>query len=290
MTLSTERYLLRTPFERDVFAYWDGKRTDILNLDLGEADGFYHHHFAVGDFDRSVLDARPEHRQAAIAAELHRMETEQVTVILQALGDVPDTARVLDAGSGRGGTSFLIHQAFGCRVDGANISSYQNAFARNLAAERGLADQVQFHDRNMADTGFPDASFDCVISNETTMYVDVHEVFAEFSRLLNPGGRYVLLTWCVNDAVPAGTEAAAIDVHYHCITHRRSTYIAALLTAGFVPYQVDDLTAAAIPYWELRSQSELATGIEGPYLKAYRSDRVNYMRIAARKAHPGGGQ
>ncbi|MEV1084053.1 class I SAM-dependent methyltransferase [Streptomyces sp. NPDC050211] len=276
--------LHRNAFEREVFAYYHTKRDDALNLDLGHVDGFYHHHFAVGDFDRSILALDGYARERAIGAEIHRMETRQVDTIIQALGNVSPQARLLDAGSGRGGTAFLLHHAFRCQIDGVNFSSYQNQFARAQADKHGCADRVHFHDRNMIGTGFPDAHFDYVVTNETTMYADLDEAFAEFSRLLKPGGRYVLLSWCRNDALaPHSDEATAIDAHYRQ-THRRDEYLRALLQAGLIPYQVDDLTCRATPYWELRSQSALATGVEASYLNGYRSDRVNYIRIAARKS------
>ncbi|RKT54454.1 class I SAM-dependent methyltransferase [Saccharothrix australiensis] len=275
---------MRNPLEEAAFAYYDNKRTDFINLGLGSIDGFYHHHFAVGDFDRRVLELPDDEREQAINAEMHRMETRQVDILVEALGGVAPEARILDAGSGRGGTAFLLHRAFGCRVDGVNISSYQNGFAREQAERRGCADRVRFHDRSMVSTEFPDASFDYVVTNETTMYVELNTTFAEFARILKPGGRYVLTTWCNNDAIaPRPPEAEAIDQHYHCHTHRRVAYLRALVDAGLIPYQVDDLTKAAIPYWELRSHSRLATGIEQVYLSGYLSDRVNYIRIASRK-------
>ncbi|EMD23683.1 methyltransferase domain-containing protein [Amycolatopsis azurea] len=276
---------VRTALEKRAFDYYDNKRNDALNLDLGTTDGYYHHHFAVGDFDRAVLDLDGEDREQAINTEMHRMETRQVDILIEALGTVPATARILDGGSGRGGTALLLHKAFGCRVEGLNISTYQNSFARQQAEVHGCADSVQFHDRSMVSTGFPDASFDYVVTNETTMYVDVHETFAEFARILKPGGRYIMTTWCNNDIVdPNPPEAGAIDEHYQCHTHRRTTYLRALLDKNLIPYQVDDLTQPAIPYWELRSHSKLATGIEKPYLDGYRNDRVNYIRIASRRA------
>lgn len=284
--MTTDRVLtLRTDLDKAAFDYYDNKRDDPINLELGATDGYYHHHFAVGDFDPAVLALAGDEREQAINTELHRMETRQVDILVEALGAVPATARVLDGGSGRGGTALLLHKAFGCRVDGVNISTYQNTFARRQAEEHGCADRVRFHERNMASTGFPDASFDCVVTNETTMYVDPHETFAEFARILKPGGRYVLVTWCDNDAiVQHPPETAAIDEHYRCHTHSRTSYLSALLDAGLIPYQVDDLTRPAIPYWELRAQSRLATGIEKPYLDGYRTDRVNYIRIVSRRA------
>ncbi|MFJ4004438.1 SAM-dependent methyltransferase [Streptomyces sp. NPDC090023] len=282
----TNHPLARNAREIAGFAYYQEKVTDVLNVELGHGDGYWHHHFAVGDFDRGVLKLTGPEREAAIRQEIHRMETRQVDTLIDLLAPLGPTARVLDAGSGRGGSAFLIHRALGCRIDAVNFVAHQNQFARAQAERRGCAAQVVFHDRSMTATGLPSASFDAVYTNETTMFVYLEEAFAEFARLLKPGARYVLTTWCVNDAADGDADAAVIDGHYACHTHRRSAYLRALLDAGLVPYQVDDLTGPAIPYWELRRESELATGIETTYLSAYRGDRINYMRIGARKAHP----
>jgi geranyl diphosphate 2-C-methyltransferase len=48
-----------------------------------------------------------------------------------------------------------------------------------------------------------------------------------------------------------------------------------------VPINVVDLTAATIPYWELREKSSVATGVEDPFLTAYREGSFHYLLIAA---------
>ncbi|MEW2546241.1 methyltransferase domain-containing protein [Streptomyces sp. NPDC047002] len=278
---------VRNDYEHRLNSHWEAKQADDINLLLGEMDGLYHHHYAVGDFDRTVLTAPPERRQQLILREMHRMESEQVALILDSLGEPPAGARLLDAGSGRGGTSFMVHDRFGCSVDGVNFCEHHLAFSRELATRRGCADRVRFHYANMAATPFADESFQYVVTNETTMYVDLFETFAEFARILAPGGRYVLVTWCENDAATAaGTspEVKTIDSHYVCRIHPRSTYFRALAASGLVPSAVHDLTTEAIPYWELRRHCDLSTGVETPFLDGYRGNRLNYLVIVAEKA------
>ncbi|WP_308208067.1 hypothetical protein [Actinomadura madurae] len=48
-----------------------------------------------------------------------------------------------------------------------------------------------------------------------------------------------------------------------------------------MPAAVVDLTADTIPYWELRRQSSVATGIEDAFLDAYRDGSFQYLLIAA---------
>jgi geranyl diphosphate 2-C-methyltransferase len=133
---------------------------------------------------------------------------------------VPTTARLLDAGSGRGGTSLMAHERFGCRVDGVTISEYQVDFANHQAAVRGMADAVRFHFRHMLDTGFEVGSMRGIWTNETTMYVDLFELYAEFARLLEYGGRYVCITGCYND-VTGGRSKAVPRRQLPLPAHRR---------------------------------------------------------------------
>ncbi|WP_306359604.1 geranyl diphosphate 2-C-methyltransferase [Nocardia sp. CC227C] len=277
--------VLRTDFQRSVAAYWNNNpNDDRVNTKLGEVDGLYHHHYGVGEPDWSVIEGPEETRQERLVRELHRLETAQADLLLDHLGDVRPGDRLMDGGSGRGGTSFMANQRFGCTVDGVTISEYQAGFANDQARERGVADKVRFHFANMLHTGFEAGSMRGIWTNETTMYVDLFELFAEFARLLEPGGRYVVITGCSND-VTGGRSASVswIDAHYGCNIHPRSEYFKALAANNLVPIAVTDLTPATIPYWDLRTHSELATGVEKPFLTAYRDGSFQYLLIAADK-------
>ncbi|GIG71144.1 geranyl diphosphate 2-C-methyltransferase [Phytomonospora endophytica] len=281
MTTTTAN-VLRSAYQESVAAYWNNNRQDSVNLLLGDVDGIYHHHYGVGDYDPSVLDGPAGTRDDRVIAELHRLETAQADVLLDHLGDVRPTDRLLDAGSGRGGGSVMANMRFGCEVDGVSISEYQVEFANEQARKRGVSDQVRFHFRNMLDTGFDGASRKAIWNNESTMYVDLFELFAEHSRQLRFGGRYVTITGCYNDVTGGRSKAVSrIDEHYTCNIHPRSAYFKAMAANRLVPMHVIDLTSATIPYWELRAKSPVATGIEESFLTAYREGSFHYLLIAA---------
>jgi geranyl diphosphate 2-C-methyltransferase len=282
--------VLRSDYQRSVAAYWDStaptgergaNKHDDVNWLLGDIDGLYHHHYGLGDYDASVLEGPEESRDDRILAELHRLETAQAHYLIDHLGDIRPEDRIMDGGSGRGSTSFMANNRFGCQVDGVSISQYQVDFANDQAAKRGVADQVRFHFRNMLDTGFETGSRSAIWTNETTMYVDVFELYAEFSRLLKVGGRYVNITGCSNDLMGRSKAVAAIDEHYTCQIHPQSEYFRALAENGLVPIQVTDLTPMTIPYWELRTSSSPATGVEIPFLESYREGSFRYLLIVA---------
>jgi geranyl diphosphate 2-C-methyltransferase len=273
--------VLRTDYQKSVAAYWNAEK-DPVNIRLGEVDGLYHHHYGLGEYDPSVLAGPAETRDQRIIEELHRLETAQAEVLLDHLGDIGPDDRLLDAGSGRGGSSFMANARFGCHVDGVSISEQQVAFASDQASRRGVADKVRFHFRNMLDTRLETGSRRAIWTNETTMYVDLFDLFAEFSRLLEYGGRYVCVTGCSNDVTGMRSKAVSrIDEHYTCNIHPRSEYFKALAANDLVPIQVVDLTPDTIPYWELRAKSSVATGIEDPFLTAYKEGSFHYLLIAA---------
>jgi geranyl diphosphate 2-C-methyltransferase len=273
--------VLRNEYQKSVADYWN-KEQDPVNLRLGDVDGLYHHHYGIGEVDWSVLEGPDESRDERIIAEMHRLETAQAEVLLDHLGDIGPGDRLLDAGCGRGGSSIMANARFGCAVDGISISEKQVAFANEQAARRGVADRVRYHFRNMLDTGFETAAYRGIWNNESTMYVDLFDLFAEHARQLEFGGRYVTITGCYNDVTGGRSKAVAqIDQHYTCNIHPRSAYFRAMTANNLVPISVVDLTAQTIPYWELRAQSSVATGVEDPFLTAYREGSFHYLLIAA---------
>lgn len=283
----TSQSLPLTDYQRGIARYWDATAdlaADAVNTRLGEVDGLYHHHYGIGEVDPAVL-ANPT--EEAIVPELHRLETAQAHLLLDQL---PTTQgfpyRLADFGCGRGGTSFLAHERFAADVDGVSISEYQVEFAARQARERGVDGRVRFYLRNMLDTGFKSGCYDGVWTNETTMYVDLEELFAEVFRLLRWGGRYVCITGCIDDSFGSGVAPAVqrINDRYDCSVHRRGAYFAALAKIGLVPVVVEDLTSRTIPYWELRARWSQATGVEADFLEAYREGSFQYLLIVAERA------
>ncbi|MGP3962046.1 geranyl diphosphate 2-C-methyltransferase [Nonomuraea sp. 3N208] len=277
----TANPVLESLYQHAVADYWNAERNPV-NLRLGEVDGFYHHHYGIGDVDWSVLEGPAETKEKRIVTELHRLEMVQAETLVARLGPLRSEDRVMDAGSGRGGSSFLANLRYGCHVEGVSISESQVAFANEQARRRGVADKVRFHFRNMLDTGFETGSFQATWNNESTMYVELALLFAEHARLLRRGGRYVCITGCYNDAYGLPSRAISqINAHYICDIHSRSTYFREMVANRLVPISVLDLTAATIPYWELRAKTHLATGIEQSFLDAYKNGSFQYLLIAA---------
>jgi len=115
-------------------------------------------------------------------------------------------ATVLDVGCGIGGTSRYLAKRFpDAQVTGITISPEQQRRATELAGERGIAN-AKFELVDALKMTYPDNSFDFVWACESGEHMpDKEKYVQEMTRVLKPGGRIVIATWCQRD-LPAGEE------------------------------------------------------------------------------------
>ena len=114
------------------------------------------------------------------------------------------------------------------------------------------------------------------------MYVDLHDLFAEHSRFLKPGGRYVTITGCWNPRYGQPSKwVSQINAHFECNIHSRREYLRAMADNRLVPAHHRRPHRRTLPYWELRATSSLVTGIEEAFIDSYRDGSFQYVLIAA---------
>ncbi|MEU8617599.1 geranyl diphosphate 2-C-methyltransferase [Streptomyces sp. NPDC048623] len=270
------------PYQGDIARYWNAEARPV-NLRLGDVDGLYHHHYGIGEIDHASLGTPEDSEyEKKLIAELHRLESAQAEVLLDHLGPITAADTLVDAGCGRGGSSVMAHQRFGCRVEGVTLSSTQAEFGNKRARELGIDSHVHAQVCNMLDTPFEKGSIAASWNNESSMYVDLDDLMAEHSRLLRVGGRYVTITGCWNPKYGQPSKwVSQINAHFECNIHSRREYLRAMADNRLVPNAVIDLTAATLPYWELRATSSLVTGIEEAFIESYKDGSFQYLLIAA---------
>lgn len=105
--------------------------------------------------------------------------------------------KVLDVGCGIGGTSRYIAKKFPkATVTGITISPEQQRRATALAAERGVSN-AKFEVCDALDMTYEDNTFDLVWACESGEHMpDKVKYVEEMARVLKPGGRIVIATWC----------------------------------------------------------------------------------------------
>lgn len=116
-----------------------------------------------------------------------------LTERMAALAGIQAGQRVLDAGSGIGGSSRFLADRFGCEVDAIDLSDAYVQTSKDLDALVGLAGKISHRAGSVTALPYDDARFEVVWSQNVTMNVaDKGAMFSEAFRVLKPGGMYVL--------------------------------------------------------------------------------------------------
>jgi arsenite methyltransferase len=128
---------------------------------------------------------------------------------------------VLDVASGKGTSSFLLAETFGCRVVGIDLSEENVSQARDEASNSKVEPLVSFQLADAERLPFDDASFDAILCEcAFCTFPDKRAAAQEFGRVLKPEGSVGisdltrssaplpeldgLLAWiaCIGDAQP----------------------------------------------------------------------------------------
>lgn len=111
------------------------------------------------------------------------------TLELAKAAGLDSTKRVLDVGSGVGGTSRCLAREFECRVTGIDLTDEYCRAAAMLTSKSGLNDLVDFRQGDATNMPFQDHSFDVVWTEHVAMNIpDKRGLYREMYRVLKPGG------------------------------------------------------------------------------------------------------
>lgn len=166
------------------------------------------HHYAPGALMKKISEAlaeagadprAPKPDDLKAVDEFHTGGLEATEALLEPLG-VSKSMRVLDLGSGIGGTARFIALRYGAQVTGIDLTPEFVETASTLSARVGLSDATQFHVGSVLDLPLEDRSFDLVTMIHVGMNIsDKRRLFAEAYRVLQPGGRFALFDIMLRD-------------------------------------------------------------------------------------------
>jgi ubiquinone/menaquinone biosynthesis C-methylase UbiE len=98
--------------------------------------------------------------------------------------------RVLDAGTGIGGTARYVAQKYGSKVTAIDLTPEYVVAAQWLNELVGLSGLIEVREADVTSLPFADESFDVVVSQHVQMNIaDKARLYAEAFRVLAPGGR-----------------------------------------------------------------------------------------------------
>lgn len=120
---------------------------------------------------------------------------------LAGLAGITPADRVLDAGTGIGGTARFLAAAYRCQVTAVDLTQEYVETAAWLNQLTGLDEMITVRQADVTRLPFADAAFDVVTSQHVQMNVaDKARLYAEARRVLATGGR--LAVWDVTAGEP----------------------------------------------------------------------------------------
>lgn len=158
-------------------------------------------HYTHGALEEQILDALvtigidPDHLQADQLAPVDEFHIggRAATVALVDQMDLRPGLRVLDIGSGLGGTARFLAQRDRVTVTGIDLTEEYVQVARSLTRRTGLTGQVTFQQGSATALPFDDHSFDRVCMLHVGMNIAAKEtLFAEVRRVLTEDGTFGL--------------------------------------------------------------------------------------------------
>lgn len=137
---------------------------------------------AGADIERLSLEA------LAPIDEFH-IRGRAATLELARAAELRPSDRVLDIGSGIGGTSRCLAKEFGCRVTGVDLTDEYCQVAAMLTEKVGLDERVDYRQGDATNLPFDDNEFDVVWTEHVAMNIpDKRRLYSEMHRVLRPGG------------------------------------------------------------------------------------------------------
>jgi cyclopropane fatty-acyl-phospholipid synthase-like methyltransferase len=159
--------------------------------------------------------------------------------------------RVLDAGCGVGGSSLWLAANRNCRVTGISLNKNQVNKANSYAHETGIADRVQFEQKDYCATGYAAESFDVVWAIESVCYAnDKSDFIREAFRLLKKGGRLIVTDFFKAENLQGKAAADVQKMANGWAVNEFATaekFTEQLSAAGFQHIEINNASKAILP-------------------------------------------
>ncbi len=172
---------------------------------------------------------------------------------------VETAENILDVGCGIGGSSLYLAEKFHAQATGITLSPIQAARATERAQAANLSQRSQFLVADAQAMPFADDSFDLVWSLESGEHMpDKTKFLQECYRVLKPGGKLIMVTWCHR---PTDMSPLTADEHKHLQEIYRVyclPYVISLPEYAEIARQLPlqnirtaDWSTAVAPFWDV---------------------------------------
>ena len=220
--------------------------------------GEHMHHGYYGPDGRAQVDSPREAQRLLIDRLLEWSGVEQ-----------PES--ILDVGCGIGGSSLELADRYRAAVIGITLSPVQRERASERARAAGASERVGFAVADAMEMPFEANRFDLVWSLESGEHMpDKQRFLQECLRVLRPGGRLVIATWCHRDDEPPAPPLNAAerrdlqriyDLYHLPGTISLPAYERIAAALDFSQIRVADWSEAVAPFWADVLQSALQSRV-----------------------------
>ncbi|MBV8554862.1 MAG: class I SAM-dependent methyltransferase [Planctomycetaceae bacterium] len=155
------------------------------------------HYDDLDRFYREVWGEHVHHGLWSSGRETPEEATRRLIAVVAEQAALRPGDTVCDVGCGYGGTARVLAGEYGARVTALTVSRAQHAHAVSLDP---AAANPTYLLRDWLENGLASESFDAVIAIESSEHMaDLAAFFAEASRVLKPGGRFVVCAWLTRE-------------------------------------------------------------------------------------------
>jgi len=153
-------------------------------------------------------------------------------------------SRVLDIGSGYGGSARFLVKQYGCQVGCLNLSEVQNQRNRELNRKEGISLSINVVDGSFEEIPMPDHSVDVVWSQDAILHSGNREkVFQEVHRVLDKGGQFIFTDPMKSEGCPPDVLRPILD-RIHLDSLGSVEYYRKLAAKiGFKEIRIEDLSS-----------------------------------------------
>lgn len=173
--------------------------------------------------------------------------------------DVQQASEILDVGCGIGGSSLYLAARYRASATGITLSPKQASRATERARAAGLVASTRFLVADALNMPFADDSFDFVWSLESGEHMpDKVKFLQELCRVLKPGGKLLMVTWCHRPTDPqplTADEQKHLQEIYrvYCLPHVISLpeYEQIARSLPLQNIRTADWSTAVAPFWDM---------------------------------------
>ena len=153
--------------------------------------------------------------------------------------------RVLDVGSGLGGSAFLMAREYGAQAHGIDLSAHMVALASARCREEELDDLVSFSRGDCLELT-ASQEYQAIYSRDVILHIeDKLRLFEILREALVPGARLLFTDYCRAEGRPSDEFATYVAERGYCL-YTIAGYDECLRRAGFVDVVSEDWTARFI--------------------------------------------